>query len=134
VNESWRLTVRVAGIGSVADLAPWLVGPATRWESVTPLRHIKNNADWLASLTREIASELGYRSQPAPVAVRLVDRQWTSWRRYRPSARNRRDCDRGRAAKPSAFLHLDFAAPVTGPLALGHLSHFGLGLFAPSPS
>jgi CRISPR-associated protein Csb2 len=68
------------------------------------------------------------------VAVRLVDQQWTSWRRYRPSARNRRDRGQGHAAKPSAFLQLDFTAPVTGPLALGHLSHFGLGLFAPAPS
>jgi CRISPR-associated protein Csb2 len=134
MNESWRLTIRVAGIGSVLDLAPSLVGPATRWESVTPFtpsRHVKKNANWLEFLTREITSELVYRSQPAPVAVRLVEQQWTAWRRYRPSARNRRDCDQGRVAKPSAFLRLDFAAPVTGPLALGHLSHFGLGLFAP---
>jgi CRISPR-associated protein Csb2 len=29
-------------------------------------------------------------------------------------------------------LRLEFADPVPGPLALGQLSHFGFGLFAPS--
>jgi CRISPR-associated protein Csb2 len=62
-----------------------------------------------------------------------VDGEWTAWRRYRPSARFRRDPRQGSANRPSAFLRIEFDSPVPGPLALGHLSHFGLGLFAPVP-
>ena len=42
-----------------------------------------------------------------------------------------RSSPQGRASKPSAILRLRFSEPVSGPLALGHLSHFGLGLFMP---
>ena len=31
------------------------------------------------------------------------------------------------------FLRIELTEPVGGPLSLGHLSHFGLGLFAPEP-
>ena len=34
-------------------------------------------------------------------------------------------------AEPAAFLRVTFDEPVAGPVALGHLSHFGLGLFVP---
>jgi len=64
------------------------------------------------------------------VSARLVDRAWTACRRYRPSARNRHDSNQG-AGRPSAFLQVELDAPLTGPVALGHLSHFGLGLFIP---
>ena len=43
----------------------------------------------------------------------------------------RRDSRQGQASRASAFLRVEFAEPVSGPLALGHLSHFGLGLFVP---
>ncbi|NBB81230.1 MAG: type I-U CRISPR-associated protein Cas5/Cas6 [Verrucomicrobia bacterium] len=33
--------------------------------------------------------------------------------------------------RPAAFFHLTFPEPVSGPIALGHSSHFGLGLFIP---
>jgi CRISPR-associated protein Csb2 len=36
VKESWRLTVRVSGIGHPQDVAPELCGPSTRWQSITP--------------------------------------------------------------------------------------------------
>ena len=57
---------------------------------------------------------------------------WVTFRRYRPSARNRHDRRQGQARQPSAMLRLTFTEPVTGPLALGHLAHFGLGLFTPT--
>ena len=36
-----------------------------------------------------------------------------------------------RTARPDVDLVLEFAAPVTGPLLLGQLSHFGFGMFVP---
>ncbi|MGH8571072.1 MAG: hypothetical protein ACREX8_00655, partial [Gammaproteobacteria bacterium] len=46
----------------------------------------------------------------------------------------RRDARQGQATRASAFLRIELAESVPGPLALGHLSHFGLGLFAPERS
>jgi hypothetical protein len=34
-------------------------------------------------------------------------------------------------AERAAFLRIIFGEAVVGPVALGHLSHFGLGLFVP---
>lgn len=49
------------------------------------------------------------------------------FRRYR----QKRSDDGGR--RPAAFFRLTFPEPIPGPLALGHSSHFGLGLFIPAP-
>ncbi|MGH3979702.1 MAG: type I-G CRISPR-associated protein Csb2, partial [Pseudonocardiaceae bacterium] len=133
-NESWRLTVRVAGMGTVTDAAPEFARASRTWRSATPFtpsRYPKRNADWPAFLHQEIARELRQRDLPPPVRVAIMEGDWVAWRRYRPSARLRRDRGQGQANRPSAFLRLEFDDPVRGPLALGHLSHFGLGLFAP---
>ena len=45
--------------------------------------------------------------------------------------RRKRGDDGGR--RLSGFFQIDFGTEVPGPLALGHSSHFGLGLFAPAP-
>lgn len=134
INESWRLTVRVAGIGPVSRVAPELCGPSATWQSVTPYtpsRHAKRHDDWREFLSKDVGRELEYRGLPGARTVSPVDDDWVAWRRYRPSARMRRDPRQGNAGRPSAFLEIKFDAPVAGPLALGHLSHFGLGLFEP---
>jgi CRISPR-associated protein Csb2 len=136
VNPDWRLTVRVAGIGTPGQVAPELMAPrrAAIWRSVTPFtptRYPKRNAGCLDYLRTEVANELKNRSLPPLRAVTLLDDEWQSWRRYRPSARMRRDTRQGQATRPSAFLRIELAEPTHGPLALGHLSHFGLGLFVP---
>ncbi|MFN2494336.1 MAG: type I-U CRISPR-associated protein Csb2 [Pseudonocardiaceae bacterium] len=133
-NPDWRLTIRVAGIGTPAQAAPKLTGPATVWCSATPFtpsHYPKRNADWPGFLRTEITRELASRHLPPPHTVTLLDEQWQPWRRYRPSARLRRDPHQGQAGRPSVFLRLELAEPAPGPLALGHLSHFGLGLFLP---
>jgi CRISPR-associated protein Csb2 len=127
VNPDWRLTVRVAGIGTPGQVAPELMAqrPATIWRSVTPFtpsRHPKRNAGWLDYLGTELANELKNRSLPLLRAVTVLSEEWQPWRRYRLSARMRRDT------------HQEQAEPTHGPLALGHLSHFGLGLFVPERS
>lgn len=138
VNPDWRLTVRVAGIGTPAQVAPELMAqpPAAVWRSVTPFtpsRYPKRHASQPDYLRTEIANELHNRSLPTLRVVTPLDEEWQSWRRYRPSARMRRDARQGQATRPSEFLRIELAEPIHGPLALGHLSHFGLGLFAPDP-
>ncbi|HSZ30293.1 MAG TPA: type I-U CRISPR-associated protein Csb2 [Pseudonocardiaceae bacterium] len=136
VNPDWRLTVRVAGIGTPGQVAPELMAqrPAAVWRSVTPFppsRHPKRNTGWLDYLGTELANELKNRSLPPLRTVTVLSEEWQPWRRYRPSARMRRDTHQGQATRPSAFLRIELAEPTHGPLALGHLSHFGLGLLVP---
>lgn len=135
-NPDWRLTIRVAGIGTPGQVAPELVSrqPATFWRSVTPFtpsRYPKRHANQLDYLHTEVANELRNRGLPSLGAVTVLDEEWQPWRRYRPSARMRRDTRQGQATRASAFLRIELARPTCGPLALGHLGHFGLGLFVP---
>jgi CRISPR-associated protein Csb2 len=135
-NPDWRLVIRVAGIGAPAQVAPELVGsqPARVWRSVTPFtppRYPKRHADHLSYLRTEVATELRDRGLPLLRSVTLLAEPWQAWRRYRPSARLRRDTRQGQANRISAFLRVELAEPTSGPLALGHLSHFGLGLLVP---
>jgi CRISPR-associated protein Csb2 len=135
-NSDWRLVIRVAGIGTPAQVAPELVAqrPATVWRSVTPFtpsRYPKRHASQLDYLRTEVANELGNRGLPTLREVALLNEDCQSWRRYRPSARMRRDPRQGQASRPAAFLRVELAKPTHGPLVLGHLSHFGLGLLAP---
>lgn len=135
-NPSWRLTIRIARIGTPAQVAPELMSrrPGTVWRSATPFtpsRYPNRNADWPEFFHGEVARELESRGLPAPRAMTLLDEEWRVWRRYRSSARMRRDTRQGQATRPAAFLRIELAEPTCGPLALGHLSHFGLGLFVP---
>lgn len=136
-NPDWRLIIRVAGVGTAAHVAPELVAPrpASVWQSVTPFtpsRYPKRSAGVLDYLRTELGYELRNRGLPPLRELTLLeDQDWRPWRRYRPSARMRRDTGQGQATRASAFLRLVLAEPASGPLALGHLSHFGLGLFSP---
>lgn len=134
-NGRSQLVVRVAGIGAVEDVARELVEPSRTWWSAspfTPPRYPKRTDDGAGYFGREARRELHHRGLPQPSHVRVLDGDWVSWRRYRPSRRLSRDPRQGQATKPSTFLRLDFDEPVTGPMTLGHLSHYGLGLFVPS--
>ena len=71
------------------------------------------------------------RGYDAAAGIDLLDEPWTAFVRHRPSARRRTDRRQGQAHLPAQFIRLHFEQPVTGPLALGRLSHFGLGLLAP---
>lgn len=133
-DHAWQLNVRVTDIGPAAAVAPELCGPSLTWRSLTPFtpaRYPKRNADWHTFLTAEIGRELRYRAQPEPLSVDLMNGTPAPWLRYRPSAQLRRDPHQGNTTRPSAFLRLQFDSTILGPLAIGHLSHFGLGLFSP---
>ena len=134
-EKDWRLHVRMSAFGSVEQLGQDLVGPAERWRSATPFaasRYPKRSDTVATYLIRELRRELVLRKMAEPSSVELVDDDWRSWVRYRPSKRfSRGDTAQARADRASAFIELSFDEPVSGPLALGHLSHFGLGLFRP---
>ena len=115
-------------VGDISDVAPRIVGPARRWESHTPFappRHSKR-ATWESHIEVQVGEELARRRHPEPVSVRVLPGDWLSFRRHRIKER----LADGRRA---AGVEIVFSAPVAGPIALGALSHFGLGLFLPAP-
>ncbi len=120
--------------GPVAVVAPELCGPSRRWRSLTPylpVRHRKRESldDFVST---DVATELRYRGLAPAVVTRtgpdrgLPDRWARDFRRYRLNERPDR-------SRPGLGLQLDFTDPVTGPLLLGQLSHYGYGIFQPVP-
>lgn len=114
-------------LGEVATVAPELVGPAQVWRSVTPFapsRHAHKHEPWDLHVIQEVREELAHRSFPVPTDVRLLPRDWLTFRRRRVQEHledNRR----------AVGVRITFDHDVRGPIALGSLSHFSLGLFRP---
>jgi CRISPR-associated protein Csb2 len=103
--------------------------PSSRFRSHTPflpVRHPKRRGGTLRHAPADqIGEELRRRGLPEPSAIVRIDGPWSSFRIVR-------------LAKQGAFPHLgahgfelDFPQPVSGPIALGRNSHFGMGLFLP---
>lgn len=123
--------VGVEGWGKAGDIIPELAGPSRTWRSLTPFapsRH-RHNSDGDATdyYSGCIARELAWRGfDLAPPVVSVVaEGDWHRYRRHRPNK------ERLSQARSVVGLDLEFAEPVAGPIALGLLSHFGLGLFRP---
>jgi CRISPR-associated protein Csb2 len=115
------------GYGSAADVAPELVGPSSSWTTYTPFVPTRHSRERYLSdfLRREVSRELAFRGLPPPAMVDVVPGDWLDYRRHRPVGRGTREGGRGYG------LNILFAEPVFGPISLGALSHFGLGLFVP---
>ncbi|MBL8889645.1 MAG: type I-U CRISPR-associated protein Cas5/Cas6 [Planctomycetaceae bacterium] len=78
-------------------------------------------------LPTHISGEAAHNLFPLPSVREIAPELSSEWRRF---ARCRRD---GKLAPPQDVgfaLKLHFAEPVSGPLALGYASHFGLGWLA----
>ncbi len=116
----------VEAFGDIDDVAPELIGPAKVWKSHTPYaptKHWKGDRD--EQLLADITAELVHRNMPTPTAVEAISGDWLDYRRYR------RKEGIGRARR-SYGVRMTFAEPVSGPICLGQLSHYGLGLFLPA--
>ena len=125
--EPVRVALVALGRVDALDL-PWLTGPSTGWRSLTPLaltRHPKRRGGRIVdSPTDQVLRELALRGLPAPEEIGLVPGAWTRFTSTRPGVSRRR-------APTLIGVRLRFGEPVLGPVALGGLSHFGLGLFEP---
>ncbi len=125
--------VALTTLGSVDDIElPPLVGPrSTTWCSLTPMvlgRHPKpRNGVVRDSPEQQVARELEQRGLGTiePHAVVRIGRAWHEFRQQRPGQ------DRF-VVRPALGFTLEFATPVRGPVVLGALAHFGLGLFGPA--
>jgi CRISPR-associated protein Csb2 len=128
-----RLLFQAAG--QLADVAPELVARtgATRWRSVTPylpVRHPHLNRETPREfLINDVTKELHHHDLPEPSRLTIVEPttgRVNEFRRYRMK-------EKLVHSRPGTGLALEFEPPVKGPLLLGQLSHFGLGIFAPEP-
>ncbi|GAA4199842.1 type I-G CRISPR-associated protein Csb2 [Microbispora amethystogenes] len=114
------------------DLLPagWHQPAARHWTSVTPFvpsRHRKPRQEPAEFLRQEVLRELGYRGERFPevlVTAGNLGSEFAGFVRHRWRAR------KPNGTPPGYRVDLEFAEPVEGPILLGHLSHFGLGLFA----
>jgi CRISPR-associated protein Csb2 len=72
----------------------------------------------------QIVRELRLRGMPDPSELELPRGPWHEYRARRPT---------GQRTAPAAVVgaRIAFPTPVHGPLALGALAHFGLGVFTP---
>lgn len=116
-------------VGAVSGADERLRGAAQRWRTMTPFvptRHRKRRdgelEEWMASQVRRELANRGLPSGEDKVAVQMRADRWQHFRRQR---------DARIGGPPASHLELQFAEPLSGPLALGRLSHFGLGLFTP---
>jgi CRISPR-associated protein Csb2 len=102
-------------------------GPALVWRSATPFlptRHRKREEPD-TFLRDSVARELIARDITTDAVIEIDrERAWGMFRRYRRA-------ERLADARPGFGFTLRFSAPVTGPLCLGGLSHFGMGRFVP---
>ena len=123
------LHVRIAAFGGPDLLPETWTRPSTRWTSLTPFvpaGHMRRGRDLLDFLRKEIKREFSYRPHlPSPnLTVDITpDGRWPLFIRHRWRRETRS------ATRPCYGLDVTFTEPVTGPIALGALAHFGLGLF-----
>lgn len=130
-DDGWRVVLE--GFGQRPDMTGTMyAGASTVWQSVTPyLRpwHSKKNFGLRAQLKRECSlmglPELEDVQTLETIEVRDRPLRPVHFHRFRSKAGLHQPDTRG------AFVQLMFVRPITGPLAFGFTSHFGLGLFRP---
>lgn len=127
LSESMDVAVSALGDQETMNL-PAILGPARRWRSLTPFalpRHPKQRQGHLVDGPEDqIRRELAVRGSPEPTGVVL---EHGSWHRFRTQKAGQSRLDRA-----GVFgARLEFSDELVGPLSLGALCHYGLGLFVP---
>ena len=126
------IAVAVAAFGDIGEVAPEISGPSSLWVSRTPFAPGRHNRkiSWAEHVRAEIERELSvYRDLPSPASVTVLDSDVRRYRRYRLPPKEAMG-----SSRRALMAEIQFDRPVEGPIVLGSLSHFGLGLFAPSQS
>lgn len=123
-----RRRVVLTAEGQADEVAPELIasGGSCDWRSVTPYSPVRHHKGPLSEqLLQDVNVELRHRGLPSALEVELIPGPWLHYGRYRVG--KERIVEQRRAHG----LRLRLSEAITGPLALGQLSHFGLGLFRP---
>lgn len=149
-GEPLNLVLLALGMSSEITI-PKLMGPSCVWTSATPFittrfpkvrgkkrdpLELLGSENQHAFVRRVLIEELEreYADLPAPLEVNILSEEMRcgarglrpiQFKRYRRKAGD----DGGR--RPAGVFRITFAEAVSGPLCLGHSSHFGMGLFVP---
>jgi CRISPR-associated protein Csb2 len=145
------LSLLLVGLGQQAEFRhTQILGLSTIWTSATPFlvtRHMKRRGqkrdpreffgtpegrnDFIKQVLREELERRGLHKDG--VEIEMLESVGTQ-HRLRPIEfclrRSRKPGDDG-PSRPRGFFRLRFPQPISGPVALGHSCHFGLGLFLP---
>ncbi|KOV81771.1 type I-U CRISPR-associated protein Csb2 [Nocardia sp. NRRL S-836] len=124
--DTTRITL--TGYGTADNLLPEYTRPSRTWISTTPFLptgHLKK--DWHWFVRNRIIKELAYRGHPQPSTVELLQDPQFRFTTHRPGQKRHHGA-------PPAWVRITFPQPTHGPIALGDLSHFGLGLFQADPA
>ena len=128
-----ELQLALGALGKSRDLSlPALLGPARQWQSLTPfglVRHPKvRRGEVVDSPKEQVERELEHRDFPEPESVEVDSgARWHQFRSSKLGASRRRRA-------PLTGVTIRFGEAVYGPIAIGALSHYGLGLMVPSDS
>lgn len=133
-----RVPVSFVGLGTPKSVNSRIFGSSKRWRSLTPfsLPRFPNRGGGKPPRPRDLPEaqlirELKSRGLQEPVSIKRIQG-------YQPNGRplvrwlefhTRRF--KGTHGKGLAGFEIEFAEPVSGPIALGFGCHFGLGLFEP---
>jgi CRISPR-associated protein Csb2 len=128
-EETLQLVLTALGSAEMLGI-PDLLGESSRWRSLTPFgltRHPKRRGGRVLEtpidqIRREWALRHPEQAEALLEVKLLPPGRWLAYRRTRPGV-SRLEAPRVVGAE------LRFAEPVQGPIALGALSHYGLGLF-----
>jgi CRISPR-associated protein Csb2 len=128
-----EMQVALGALGATGDLMlPEVTGPSREWESRTPLGLIHRpkvkRGRVVASPEERVRRELQFRGLPEPHSVEIQPDG--AWRRFRSSKTGTPLQSRARLVG----VKIQFDDEVGGPLAIGALSHYGLGLMRPAGS
>jgi CRISPR-associated protein Csb2 len=151
-EEKHELRLLLLGMGSLDNESAGPLATSTVWESATPyiatryaktrgrhrrdLRRPSDRADFLLEDLREqVRQVLGL--DPRAAHMEAVADEHGAFRvrgRWRPIEfkryRSKRSDDGG--DRLAGAFRIRFERPMTGPIALGHSAHFGMGLFLPA--
>ena len=143
------LKAELGGLGRAEEMAAGPLGKSCVWESATPYlatrfgkgrsaaRRVHPTELAKADLAAQVANfaagrgvgveVIGEGQRAAPAGLRGASgpgpRDFTRSRLRRQDNGGLRAC---------GYFRVEFSGPVSGPLALGHNSHFGMGLFVPA--
>lgn len=129
-----EVTLGLEAMGGPDELAPSMFAAAREWVTHTPFapryreedRRRRGSDRWARVVERQVRKELAARGLPEPAGVRIDERMRPhplDFRRHRPDRQTLAQAYR------ASHVRIAFDEAVVGPIALGALSHFGLGLF-----
>ncbi len=126
-DGSTDLPLALGALGRSQEMAlPGALGPAREWKSLTPFGLVRHPKVKLGKTTdsaeEQVARELAYRGFPKARSIKVEP--GSQWHRFRSSKVG--SSRAGRA--PLTAITLRFDEEAAGPIALGALSHYGLGL------